>query len=595
MALGGAVVAYPTDPTTVYWNPAGLEVLSRKSLSVFYASFLEGTSYQYVGFAYPTLYIGSFGIGVARIATGGIIRRDQTFQNLGEFGYDQSEIFFSYAKTVWNQWIVGGSFKLERQSIDRYSDIGFGVDVGVLYTFLSDNVFLENLRVGAIVQNAYSPRLNTGETTDYVPHRIRVGIAKPLYFGDGSMPLVLLFGLNKGDQEDLRISAGLEFSYQNMGMLRMGFNEDGLMFGAGAQFRHLQLDYAYARLADGELGASHRFSLTFEFGPTREELLAEEEARLRREIERRVAMEQERERRAQVNRLLNEGKQFYANGNYFEALIRFSQALELDKGNPEAERMLQETNARIQEQRQKELEAQLKQIQEEQRRQEIESNVKLHVDRGLQFLNEQKYHEAIREFNRALEYQPNSQTILDLIARANKEIKRRIDELIRQADEAAKRKDYNEAIRLLNRAQLLAQTDTARKDKILQRIAELEKKLNVLDYYRQGLFAYREKRWEEAMNFLKKALQLSPNDPDIQHYYQEARRRALAREEPLPPELEVRFNQALKLYLEDKLEEAIRILQELERLRPYNKTILETLDRIRGDLEKKKRMQNNGK
>ena len=73
MGLGGAVVAYPTDPTTIFWNPAGLEYLPQKSFSIFYASFLEGTSYNFVGYVHPTLNIGTFGVGVSRIATGGII------------------------------------------------------------------------------------------------------------------------------------------------------------------------------------------------------------------------------------------------------------------------------------------------------------------------------------------------------------------------------------------------------------------------------------------------------------------------------------------------------------------------------------------
>ncbi|HHM24252.1 MAG TPA: PorV/PorQ family protein [Bacteroidetes bacterium] len=592
MALGGAVVAFPQDPSTIYWNPAGLEYLSQKSVTLFYANFLQGTSYNFVGFAYPTLYIGTFGIGVARVATGGIVRRGFLYESQGEFGYDESEFYLSYGKFIRDRLSVGANVKFERQVIDNYSALGFGLDVGAMYLLDSDSPFLSNLRLGLMIHNAYAPRLKPGEVTDFVPHRIRVGIAKPVSFSEGMTPMFVLLGVERGDRESLRYAAGLEYTYKDMGMLRLGFNSDGLTFGAGTVFRQFQLDYAYAKLGQGDFGASHRISFTVRFGKTREEMLAIEEERRRQEIERQVALQQERERQARIRRLLSEGKQYYANGDYTEAMIKFSQVLELDKGNREAEEMLAETNARIREIRKKELEQQLAQIQEERRRQQIEENVNRHVEAGLSLLKQGKYSEAIDEFNRALEYQPNSKSIHELIAKARDEINKQVANLIKKADNAAKRGDYNEAIRYLNDAQMLAQKDEVRRDEISKRISELEKKLNVYDFYQQGLYAYRAERWQEAMKSFEKALKLDPNNPDIRHYYQEARRRALAREEPLTPEMEKQFVKAFQLYIDDHIQEAIDIWEQLLQIQPYNKRIIDAIDKAKKELEKRRKLRN---
>ncbi len=592
MALGGAVVAFPRDPTTIYWNPAGLEYLSQKSATFFYAGFLEGTSYNFVGFAYPTLYIGTFGVGVARIATAGIIRRGEIYENLGEFGYDQDEFYLSYGKMVRDRLSVGANVKFERQVIDNYSDVGFGLDIGALYQVDSDLFFLRNLRVGLMVHNAYAPRLNPGQKTDFIPHRIRLGFAKPLSLTDELNPLYLLFSLDKGDQESLRYAAGLEFSYQDVGMLRIGMNADGLTFGAGAVYRQFQLDYAYARLASGDFGASHRISLTIRFGKTREEMLALEEARRRQEIERQVALQRERERQKMIRQLLDEGKKLYSSGDYIGAMMKFSSVLTLDKNNSEAEELLSEANARMQEIRQKEMEQQLAKIQEERQRRQIEENVNKHVNLGLKLLKQGRFSDAIDEFNRALEFQPNSTSVLELIDKARKEINNRVAELIKKADETAKRGDYNDAIRYLNDAQMLAQKDNVKRSEILKRISKLEKKLNVYDFYQQGLYAYRAERWKEAMDNFKKALNLDPNNPDIKYYYQEARRHALAREEPLTPEMEKRFAAALQLYIDGKLEQAIKIWEELQQIQPYNKRIIDAIDKARQELEKRKKLKN---
>ena len=66
LSLGYAFTSVADDPTAVFWNPAGLEYVYQQSFSLFHSTLFEGTLYDFVGFAYPTLRIGTFGFSVAR-------------------------------------------------------------------------------------------------------------------------------------------------------------------------------------------------------------------------------------------------------------------------------------------------------------------------------------------------------------------------------------------------------------------------------------------------------------------------------------------------------------------------------------------------
>ena len=72
MGMGNAFVALADDPTALYWNPAGLDYIYQQSLTFFHASLPEGGLYDFLGYAYPTLDLGTFALGIGRIGTGGI-------------------------------------------------------------------------------------------------------------------------------------------------------------------------------------------------------------------------------------------------------------------------------------------------------------------------------------------------------------------------------------------------------------------------------------------------------------------------------------------------------------------------------------------
>lgn len=590
MGLGGAVVAYPQDPTAIFWNPAGLEYLQQKSFSLFYASLLEGTSYNFAGYVHPTLSIGTFGVGISRITTGNIHHTEFTPDILDDFSSDQSEFYFSYAKIFRDLFSFGVNFKLERQVIFNSSGVGFGVDVSLLYRPEIDNVFLRDIQLGLTVLNAYAPRIKLEDQIEAIPHRIIAGLAKPFHLGRDQRPLYFLFSVEEGDQESIKFRTGLEYAYQNLGMLRLGFNDDGLSFGAGAMYKQFQLDYAYGKLANGTYNG-HRISFTVQFGKTKDELL--EIARIRREqeINRKVALEQQRKRQEDIQKLLKEANQLYKEEKYFEAKVKYSQVLELDTNNLEAAEMIDESDARMKEISDQEIQKILAARQEESEKSKTEEYVSKHVKLGQGYLTKGDFNSAISEFNLALERVPESESIKELVDKAKTELKKRINQLIKEADNLAKKGQIDNALDYFNQAKLLSMNDEARSREIEKRISQLETKLNVYDYYQTGIIEYRAKNWAGARKNFEKAMKLAPNDTRIARYYKEAERRENAREEKMTPDVNKRFIKAFNLYMSGHLQEAIDIWEALLEKQPYNKRIIDVIDKAKEDLKKQQRIK----
>jgi len=212
-----------------------------------------------------------------------------------------------------------------------------------------------------------------------------------------------------------------------------------------------------------------------------------------------------------------------------------------------------------------------------------------HVNKELEYLKQGDYVSAINEWNLALERQPDSQQIKQYIENAENELVNRINELISKADHLAKKGEFQAANKLYNQALLLSENDSVRKKEIHKKMAELENKLNMYDYYQSGLIAYRSEDWKTAMKNFEKALKLNPKDPKIQRYYKDAERHTMARKQQMTPEMEKKFNKALQLYVDDRIEDALKIWEGLLEEQPYNKDIIDAIDMAKKQLQERQK------
>ncbi len=587
LGMGGAFVAYPDDPTAILWNPGALDLLERRAVTVFYTNLLAGSHYGFVGYVHPTLTLGTFAVGWARVATGELQARDEHNVAQGTFGMSQDEFLFSYSKQLPFSLTAGATVKFHRESIWNFTDSGMGVDVGVIWQPNLPEGSFSGLTVGLSVQNALSPSTRLAQQANYLPHDIRVGVSLPIGLdmlgGRGRVYL----DIEKGDRAPTQLHLGTEYVYEDRAALRFGINNGQLSFGAGWVQGDFRLDYSFGRFFEHELSPSHRFSLTVGIGKTREEILQLIREREARRLEELVQKQIEWERREQIDRSLREGRQYLESGEYFRAWREFQRVLALDPQNTEAQTLSQQAEQKIDEQLTKEATEQARKDLETKLREEQEKFAREHYNKGLAFLETGDYLQALREFNMILERQPENDVAKKMIEEVHKEIDKMIEELVLEARRLLRQNNKRQAVAKLREAQRLA-ADRPEVVKLLQgKINSIEAQLDFSGSFEQGIRYYAQKNYKAAMKAFERALHLQPNNNEVRRWYEEAKARALAKDEPLKGEVRAKYLQGLEYFTNGEYEKALQVWEECRKLQPYNKRILDSIDEAREVLKKR--------
>ncbi len=301
LALSGAYSAAADDVTALVWNSAGLARMDQIQVAAMHINLFYDTPYDFVGLAYPLLDWGTFALGAMRLATGGIILRDERSYLVGasEGNYELREFLLGYGRELPWGFALGTAVKIDQQRLLGNFTAGVGLDLGVQYRFpkelaqtLGVGLAWDQLVLGVQAQNVVGSRLRLDQETDILPLNVSPGLAYTLDLHDGLKQKILLVGgMEKSTWRAWRWRAGLEYRIYDLLALRGGFQSDAWTAGAGLSYAGLEVDYA---LAGQELGLSHRFSLAYRFGPSVSEQLRERERRRQEELDR------EAERRAQA-------------------------------------------------------------------------------------------------------------------------------------------------------------------------------------------------------------------------------------------------------------------------------------------------------
>ena len=625
LALGKAYVAVAQDPTVVYWNPAGLDYLEKKSASFFYSNLIAGSSYNFIGIAYSTISIGSFGFGWIRIGTDDIVARDEKAVPGENLGFSQQLLLFSYAKRLPFNLALGFSLKIEHFNLN-VSDTGFGGDLGFFYRPGFDSAILQNISFGLNIQNIGRPELRLVDESVASPRNLKLGFVKPFYMGQGRNAFTLLFDINKSENSSATLHFGSEYSLSNQAMVRFGMNDGQLAFGAGAAFNNFHFDYSFGKLFDApDFSGSHRFSVTIEFGKSKEELI--EIARERQEREMRVEVENQIwfARDSEFSSNMEEGRDKFYEGDYRGAYVNFSSAFEAAKAMVEASMTLRSTNgddnvvntrveianyaldeartmleladAKYDSLRRQELRGIALEAQKTTLAQELQNFILEHRDKGNAFFKGSDFARAISEWQLALDRilankgknLPNwvvevKHQIQSDIKTAEQQIQSKIKVRIKRAQVLARRGDYVQALAVLN--QLLA-SGVPRKERgtVENKIRTFQKQLNFEQNYEQGLRHYVNKDYKKAMEYFERALSIKPKESQALKYFEEAEARVLATVQQMPPEIRAKLIRGHQLYKQRRYKEALEIWEEIRKKQPYNKRILDAIDAAKERLQ----------
>jgi hypothetical protein len=306
LGMGAAFTAVADDPSTTFWNPAGLAGVTRRELLLMHSErFGDLIDRDFAAYVQPVgwrLFGGqSAGVGISLIRLGvddipftnhltddlddngdGTVDDEELlglFDLQDQIRYKSDQEFgllLSYGEQK-GAWRVGGSLKFIRQSVGPYSSLGVGADLAVLRPAI-----WKRLDFGLKLQDVTTTYLSwsTGHNEVITP-AIVPGLAWRQPVKRWNMDVTLAGSLetrfdNRGDADQYssgslsaNAHAGLELGFSQRVFVRTGFDGgfDAGHFAAGAGFRlePLTIDYAYAGDALEIDEVTHRISVSVRF------------------------------------------------------------------------------------------------------------------------------------------------------------------------------------------------------------------------------------------------------------------------------------------------------------------------------------------
>lgn len=310
LALGGAFTAVADDATAPAWNPAGLARLERQEFVASHASLygLDVTE-QHASLAWPSWRWGTGAVSVRRIGVDAIERRDPRNQRLDDFNNSDLEVALAYGRKVGAAWHLGATAKMHRQSIAGFSDMGIGLDLGVLVepglALGREGSWARRLTMGLAVLNAVPPtiRLDRADVADPVSLRVGTAYRTPLL----SQGWILAAAdLEKAADTAVDPHFGLEIAPHPLLALRAGWNGDHFTAGTGLSWNLYRFDYVYE---DNPIDPVHRFGVSIAFGATTAEAHAAARDADEESFRRRLEASFDRRRDERVTELLAHGRE----------------------------------------------------------------------------------------------------------------------------------------------------------------------------------------------------------------------------------------------------------------------------------------------
>lgn len=281
--MGGTFVAVASDPSAIYWNPAGLASLQRREVSASHIDWPADIRYDHLTLVLPSKRLGG-SIGVQLGVLGTTINETTELDPFGtgrQFSYSDLVTGVTYARRWTDKLLVGAGAKFVREDLGSQVggpttnamlfDVGsiFYLGLGSVRIATSLTNFGSELKPGGSYVSPYSGEVRQFDGFD-PPMMFRYGIAFEA-LENSSQRLTTSFEMNQPADNQRQMKAGAEWSLRRTFALRTGYNfdADDLKFSAGAGFAgdfsglHGTVDYAYTD--GGFLGSIHRVTLGVRF------------------------------------------------------------------------------------------------------------------------------------------------------------------------------------------------------------------------------------------------------------------------------------------------------------------------------------------
>ncbi len=272
LGLGNSYVAVAEDPTSVYWNPAGLRGARSRQVFLMHSDIFGGLlRMDFLSFSIENL-LGDVtgGIGLYILNSPGIKQtalkdtsdtaHASNVRVIDELNYNLIAMYLAGARDLLGGRL-GMSIKVLQEDLSVEKGIGMGVDLGYQRTG-------EHVNYGIVLRDAFTtPIFWSSGRKEYIMPNLRLGIS---FQRKGSFLLTAdlqTFFENRSTSSPLSLSIvsfepslGLEINVTGFFKLRGGLDRGNPAFGAGINTNRFDIDYAF--LAHSDLGSSYRISLT---------------------------------------------------------------------------------------------------------------------------------------------------------------------------------------------------------------------------------------------------------------------------------------------------------------------------------------------
>ncbi|HPN38428.1 MAG TPA: PorV/PorQ family protein [Melioribacteraceae bacterium] len=294
--MGSAYVGVSNDPTSLYWNPAGIAKQEGAAIVVDHTRWIADVKYNFIAATYNLGSMGSLGLSLISSDIGEMdVTTIEEPEGTGEtYTAQDFAVSIAYAINLTDNFSIGFNPKFVHQKIWRMSATSFAVDLGVQYITPFDGIVLaaSMSNFGSKMKMEGNSSLvlydpdnttvgNNGNIPAYLeteewelPLLFRVGIAYQPIKNETHALIVALDASHPSDDYE-SLNAGFEYTFDEFLSLRAGYkslllkdSEESYTFGFGIQQRLvgnilLKVDYAYGDF--GRLKEIQKFSLGIAF------------------------------------------------------------------------------------------------------------------------------------------------------------------------------------------------------------------------------------------------------------------------------------------------------------------------------------------
>ncbi len=270
-ALGGTFVANNDDPDVIFYNPAGLSLLTGSPASFSFVKHLMDINLASLSFSYDFENIGRFGTAIKYINYGTFQGADEFGNQTGEFSANEFAFLVGYSGALAEGFYYGANAKFIYSGIADLSSTAMAADIGLHYALPGEfNLGLALLNMGGQLSQYDS-------TTENIPFDIVIGASKKLEH----IPLKISLDFHKLNEERddfiqkfKAFSVGAEFTLSKVLRLRLGYDNEkrselkigsyaglaGFNAGLGVNISNYRFDYGFSSM--GAIGELHRISIS---------------------------------------------------------------------------------------------------------------------------------------------------------------------------------------------------------------------------------------------------------------------------------------------------------------------------------------------